>query len=83
MFATLLDEPDEINRQLGRYLAVGPSDVREVSAALLVEHNRVVLTYVPASGAGVDDGEDAEDAGEAAGEGPGGPLQDDTTEEQA
>jgi predicted Zn-dependent peptidase len=83
MFATLLDEPDEINRQLGRYLVVGPSDVRAVASALLVEHNRVVLTYVPASGAAVDDGEDAENTGEAAGDGPGGPLQDDTTEEQA
>jgi predicted Zn-dependent peptidase len=83
MFATLLDEPDEINRQLGRYLAVGPSDVRAVASALLVEHNRVVLTYVPASGAAVDDGEVAENTGEAAGDGPGGPLQDDTTEEQA
>lgn len=51
MFATLLDDPGEINRQLGRYLAVTPAAVREACAALLVEHNRIVLTYVPASGA--------------------------------
>jgi predicted Zn-dependent peptidase len=86
MFATLLDEPDEINRQLERYLAVGPPDVREACAALLVEHNRVVLTYVPASGAAAEeatDTENAENAGDDVGDGPGGPLQDDTTEGEA
>jgi len=77
MYATLLDEPDEVNRQLDRYLAVTAADVRAACAALLVEHNRVVLTYVPASGATA---EGAEDAGGEGGDGPGGPLEDGVTE---
>jgi len=80
MFATLLDEPDEINRQLDRYLAVTAADVRAACAALLVEHNRVVLTYVPASGAAA---EGAAEAGDGQGDGPGGPLEDGMTEAQA
>jgi predicted Zn-dependent peptidase len=48
MYATLLDDPDEINRQLERYLAVTREDVRAACAELLVAANRVVLTYVPA-----------------------------------
>ncbi len=64
MYATLLDNPGEINLELGRYLAVVPEDVRAASAELLVPDNRVVLTYVPAEGApagepgdaGMDDG---------------------------
>jgi predicted Zn-dependent peptidase len=83
MFATLLDEPDEINRQLERYLAAGPADVREACAALLVEHNRVVLTYVPASGAAADGGEGAGHAGDGPGDGPGGPIGDEATEGEA
>ena len=71
MYATLLDEPDEINRQLDRYLAVTAADVRAACAALLVEHNRVILTYVPASTA---DADRAEDAGDDEGDGPAGPL---------
>ena len=51
MYATLLDDPDEINRQLERYLAVTPEDVRQACAAFLVADNRVVLTYVPADAA--------------------------------
>ena len=48
MYATLLDDPAEINRQLERYLAVTPEDVRAACAEFLVADNRVVLTYVPA-----------------------------------
>jgi len=48
MYATLLDDPGEINRQLERYLAVTPEDVRAACAEFLVADNRVVLTYVPA-----------------------------------
>ncbi len=48
MYATLLDEPDEVNRQLERFLAVTAEDVRANIADLLVRDNRVVLTYVPA-----------------------------------
>ena len=77
MYATLLDDPNEINRQLERYLAVTAADVRAACAALLVEHNRVVLTYVPAPGATA---EGAEDARGEDGDGPGGPLEDGVTE---
>ena len=80
MFATLLDEPDEINRQLDRYLAVTAADVRAAAADVLADHNRVVLTYVPAGGA-----LPAEEAGAGGddGAGPGGPLEDGVTEAQA
>ncbi len=47
MYATLLDDPDEVNRQLPRFLAVSAADLQATVAELLVEHNRVVLTYVP------------------------------------
>jgi predicted Zn-dependent peptidase len=77
MFATLLDEPDEINRQLDRYLAVSGAGVRAACAALLVEDNRVVLTYVPAAGA---TGEGTDEAGDDGDGGPGGPLEDGETE---
>ncbi len=82
MFATLLDEPDEINRQLDRYLAVTAADVREACAELLVEHNRVVMTYVPAAGEPVageeDEGAGGDDEGDV-----GGPLEDGMTEARA
>ena len=58
MFATLLDDPGEINRQLERYLAVTPEDVRAACAEFLVADNRVVLTYVPV-GAGTESTEAA------------------------
>jgi predicted Zn-dependent peptidase len=50
MYATLLDDPDLINRQLDRYLAVTAADIQAVAAAVLRPDNRVVLTYVPAAG---------------------------------
>ena len=46
MLATLFDDPDLINRMLGRYLAVTADQVREVAAAVFRPDNRVVLTYV-------------------------------------
>jgi predicted Zn-dependent peptidase len=48
MYATLLDDPDMINRQLGRYLTVTAADIQAAAAAILRPDNRVVLTYVPA-----------------------------------
>jgi predicted Zn-dependent peptidase len=45
MYATLLDDPDEINRQLDRHLAVTAADVRAARGALV--HNRVVLATCP------------------------------------
>ncbi len=68
MFATLLDEPEEINHQLERYLAVTAADVRAACAALLVDHNRVVLTYVPAPGTAADGAEGAGDEEDEDGE---------------
>jgi predicted Zn-dependent peptidase len=48
MYATLLDDPDMINRQLDRYLAVSAADIQAAAAAILRPDNRVVLTYMPA-----------------------------------
>jgi predicted Zn-dependent peptidase len=47
MYATLFDDPDLINRMLGRYLAVTPEAIRDVAATVLRPDNRVVLTYLP------------------------------------
>jgi predicted Zn-dependent peptidase len=49
MYATLLDDPDMINRQLDRYLAVTAADIQAVAAEFLRPDNRVVLTYVSAA----------------------------------
>jgi predicted Zn-dependent peptidase len=49
MYATLLDDPEMINRQLGRYLAVTAADIQRVAAEVLRPDNRVVLTYMPAT----------------------------------
>ena len=59
MYATLLDDPDMINRQLGRYLAVTAADIRSAAAEFLVPDNRAIITYVPARGAGSNDEETA------------------------
>jgi zinc protease len=62
MYATLLDDPDMINRQLGRYLAVGKAEIGAAAAEVLRPENRVVLTYVPATAAGdATDGAAAEE----------------------
>ena len=47
MYATLFDDPDLINRMLGRYLGVDAKAVRTVSAQTFAPDNRVVLTYLP------------------------------------
>lgn len=52
MYATLLDDPGMINRQLGRYLAVTAEDIRAAAADFLGPNNRAVVTYVPAAQAG-------------------------------
>ncbi len=51
-YAALLDDPDLINRQLGRYLAVGKAEIQAAAAEALRPENRVVLTYMPAAEAG-------------------------------
>jgi predicted Zn-dependent peptidase len=62
MYATLFDDPDLINRQLDRYLAVTAEQIRDVSALVFRPDNRTVLTYVPMAGAPGDEAETA-DAG--------------------
>jgi predicted Zn-dependent peptidase len=47
MFATLLDDPDLINRQLARYLSVTAEEIQKVAAEVYRPDNRVVLTYMP------------------------------------
>ncbi|MDA8238543.1 MAG: pitrilysin family protein [Chloroflexi bacterium] len=76
MYATLLDEPDEANRQLERYLSVTAEDVRAACATVLAEDNRVVLTYVPTPGSTGGDEEAGDDEDGASG----GPLGDGTME---
>jgi predicted Zn-dependent peptidase len=48
MYATLLDDPEMINRQLGRYLSVTPELIQQVARDVFRPDNRVVLTYLPA-----------------------------------
>jgi zinc protease len=60
MWATLVDDPGEVNRQLERYLAVTAEDVRAACDDVLTSDNRAVLTYLPVVGVG-------EPAAEAAG----------------
>jgi zinc protease len=55
MWATLVGDPDEINRQLERYLAVTAGDVQAACADVLTADNRVVLTYLPAAGAAAEE----------------------------
>jgi predicted Zn-dependent peptidase len=58
MYATLLDDPEMINRQLSRYLSVGKAEIQAVAAEVFRPDNRVVLTYVPAAASqapGVDE----------------------------
>jgi predicted Zn-dependent peptidase len=69
MYATLFDDPDLINRMLGRYLAVTPDDIRTAAAGVFRRDNRVVLTYVPEEppvDAGAVDGDDTIDQDVAA-----------------
>jgi predicted Zn-dependent peptidase len=47
MYATLFDDPDLINRMLGRYLAVDAPAITAVAGEVFSADNRVVLTYLP------------------------------------
>ncbi|HEY7589868.1 MAG TPA: pitrilysin family protein [Candidatus Limnocylindrales bacterium] len=66
MYATLFDDPDLVNRMLGRYLAVTPESIRAVSGEVLRRDNRVVLTYLPeqppAETAAVEEGHEEREA---------------------
>jgi predicted Zn-dependent peptidase len=66
MYATLLDDPDMINRQLGRYLSVTAAQIQAVAAEILGPENRVVLTYMPAADGPAADGPVAGDHEETA-----------------
>ena len=48
MYANLFDDPELINRMLGRYLSVTPERIRSAAAEVFRDDNRVVMTYVPA-----------------------------------
>jgi predicted Zn-dependent peptidase len=47
MYAALFNDPNQINEQLPRYLAVTADDIQRVARAVLRPDIRVVLTYVP------------------------------------
>jgi predicted Zn-dependent peptidase len=47
MYAALFDDPDLVNKQLPRYLAVTAADIQNVARAVFRADNRAVLTYVP------------------------------------
>ncbi|HET6380465.1 MAG TPA: pitrilysin family protein [candidate division Zixibacteria bacterium] len=48
MYACLFDDPERINTEVSRYLAVDADRVRAAMAAVLRPDNRLSLTYVPA-----------------------------------
>jgi predicted Zn-dependent peptidase len=47
MYAALFNEPNLVNEQLNRYLAVTAQDIQNVAREVFRADNRVVLTYVP------------------------------------
>jgi len=47
MYAALFDDPNLVNEQLNRYLAVTATDIQNVARDVFRADNRVVLTYVP------------------------------------
>jgi predicted Zn-dependent peptidase len=50
MYTCLFDEPERINTEVSRYLAVDGPRVRAAMAGSLRADNRLVLTFVPAEG---------------------------------
>ena len=66
MYTCLFDEPERINTEVSRFLAVGAGELRAAMAATLRPDNRLVLTYVPA---------EAPPEGAAEGAAPGGPAE--------
>ncbi|HEX6129998.1 MAG TPA: pitrilysin family protein, partial [Candidatus Limnocylindria bacterium] len=47
MYACLFDDPERINTEVSRYLAVGPDRIRRAMADTLLPDNRLSLTYLP------------------------------------
>ena len=54
MYACLFDQPERINTEVSRYLAVDADRVRRAMAETLRPDNRLVLTYVPAEAPAVE-----------------------------
>jgi len=54
MYATYFDEPERLNDQLGRYLAIDAPRIQAVARSVFRDDNRAVITYVPAEGAPAD-----------------------------
>ena len=48
MYACLFDQPERINTEVSRYLAIGADAVAAAMRDTLVADNRLVLTYLPA-----------------------------------
>ena len=48
MYACLFDQPERVNTEVSRYLAIDGARIREAMAASIRPDNRVVLTYLPA-----------------------------------
>ena len=48
MYALLFDDPDLVNRMLGRYLSVDAARIQAVAGEIFRADNRVVMTYLPA-----------------------------------
>jgi predicted Zn-dependent peptidase len=59
MYACLFDDPERINTEVSRYLAVGAGEVRAAMSSTLRQDNRLLLTYLPADGAGAEGEGDA------------------------
>jgi hypothetical protein len=48
MYACLFDQPELINTEVSRYIAVDADRMRTAMTATLRPDNRLVLTYIPA-----------------------------------
>ena len=48
MYACLFDQPERLNSEVGRYVAVNAGRVSEAMSSFLGDDNRVTLTYLPA-----------------------------------
>jgi predicted Zn-dependent peptidase len=54
MYTCLFDEPERINSEVGRYLAVDAERVRRAMGETLRADNRLVLTFLPAEAPAVE-----------------------------
>jgi hypothetical protein len=55
MYTCLFDEPERINTEVSRYLAVDGARVRAAMQDTLRDDNRLVLTYLPAEASGSEE----------------------------